>query len=44
MKKDNLIQVNINLLKHFEMHKSQGHNLFCSYMHVSSKYKNELFI
>jgi hypothetical protein len=44
MKKDNLIRLNINLLKHFEMHKSKGHNLFYSYMSVGNKYKNELLV
>jgi hypothetical protein len=54
MKKDNLIRlknsdlildsININLLKHFEMYKSKGHNLFCSYMSVGNKYKNELLV
>jgi hypothetical protein len=36
--------ININLLKHFKMYKSKGHNLFCSYMSVGNKYKNELLV
>ena len=54
MKKDNLIRlknsdlildsININLLKHFEMYKSKGHKLFCSYMSVGNKYKNEILV
>jgi hypothetical protein len=44
-KSDLLLDViNINLLKHFEMYKSKGHNLFCSYMSVGNKYKNELLV
>jgi hypothetical protein len=54
MKKDNLIRMkdsdtlldslNINLLKEFKKYKSKGHNLFCSYMSVGNKYKNELLV
>ena len=36
--------ININLLNHFKMYKSKGHNLFCSYMSVGNKYKNELLV
>ena len=36
--------ININLLKHFKLYKSKGHNLFCSYMSVGNKYKNELLV
>ena len=44
MKEDNLIRLNINLLKHFKMYKSKGHKLFCSYMSVGNKYKNEILV
>ena len=54
MKKDNLIRmknsdllldaININLLKEFKKYKSKGHKLFCSYMSVGNKYKNEILV
>src|ERR1035437_8212167 len=54
MKKDNLIpmkdsdtlldSLNISVLKEFKKYKTKGHNLFCSYMSVGNKYKNELLV
>jgi hypothetical protein len=44
MKKDNLIRLYLNLLQEFKKYKSKGHNLFCSYMSVGNKYKNELLV
>ena len=54
MKNDDLIRfrktdtvldaININLLKEFRKYKSKGHNLFCSYMSMGNKYKNELLV
>jgi len=39
-----LDSVNILLLEKFKKYNSQGKNLFCSYMSVGQKYKNELLV
>lgn len=42
---DNILDyLNIQLLKNFQKYNSNGNNLFCSYMSVGQKYKNELLV
>ena len=39
-----LDSINILLLEKFKKYNSNGHKLFCSYMSVGQKYKNELLV